>query len=294
VRESAENQTTRIHPLSFTFPSPEAIYPMQLTGIGNGSLSVELYVFGPSRPAAKHFELVKCVEPIFVDEGRTWYAKPSDPFRVGYPLLKQWASGTCAAAKLTAKLTPQQMTDDVRLDWLPIRAKNQVLFSTRGAIIHAANWASVVLLACFLGGAALRWLKPAVPAAKLVCFSLSVPLLVGIVVWATLPTTSVQVISRSRMMRGPDYLLRQLSGFPIDRETPIGEVRAHLRQLKQAQGISSNWVNSLQAGELMEEDSPGNYRLLQTPEGVELYIYNAQGSPRLIEAFTNSPGTKTH
>jgi hypothetical protein len=46
-RRSSHRQISLVHPLSFTFQSPEPVYPMRLTGVDAQPVSVELYVFGP-------------------------------------------------------------------------------------------------------------------------------------------------------------------------------------------------------------------------------------------------------
>ena len=44
-RDKPDNETSTPHPLSFTFKTDKPIYPMRLTGVDNGPLSVDLYVF---------------------------------------------------------------------------------------------------------------------------------------------------------------------------------------------------------------------------------------------------------
>ena len=62
-RDQPDNETSTPHPLSFTFKTDKPVYPMRLTGVDNGSLSVELYVFGPARAKRAHFKVESCAKP---------------------------------------------------------------------------------------------------------------------------------------------------------------------------------------------------------------------------------------
>ena len=44
-RDKPDNETSTPHPLSFTFKTDKPVYPMRLTGVDNGPLQIELYVF---------------------------------------------------------------------------------------------------------------------------------------------------------------------------------------------------------------------------------------------------------
>ena len=72
-RDKPDNETSTPHPLSFTFKTDKPVYPMRLTGVDNGPLSVELYVFGPSRAKASHFKVESCTRP-----------------NIAHPLLHKW------------------------------------------------------------------------------------------------------------------------------------------------------------------------------------------------------------
>src|ERR1035438_4042810 len=97
---------------------------MRLTGVDNGPLSVELYVFCPSRAEASHFKVESCTRP-----------------NIAHPLLHQWVGDSAVATKLTATLSPADMRKDVWLEQTPfvIEQKNR-LFSQHGAVTTALNW----------------------------------------------------------------------------------------------------------------------------------------------------------
>lgn len=64
-RDQAQRATSTPHPLSFTFKTDRPVYPMRLTGVDNGPVSLELYVFGPERAAAPHFKAERCARPVY-------------------------------------------------------------------------------------------------------------------------------------------------------------------------------------------------------------------------------------
>ena len=60
VHRSLEtNGPSALHPLQFTFPTQNPVYPLRLTGVGNGDLEVDLFVFGEERAKADHFDVIE-------------------------------------------------------------------------------------------------------------------------------------------------------------------------------------------------------------------------------------------
>ena len=137
-RDNDALDTSTPHPLSFTFKTDKPVYPLRLTGLGNQPLSVDLYVFSNERATAPHFKMESCTRPNIV-----------------HPLLRRWTAGLPVATKLTAKLSPAEMRDDIWLEQKPffLEQKNR-LFSRQGALITALNWGMAffgagLIVACF-------------------------------------------------------------------------------------------------------------------------------------------------
>jgi hypothetical protein len=127
-RDSAGRAIGVPQPLSFTFQTDKAVYPMQLTGVGNTNLTVDLFVFGPSRADARFFRTDRCAAPDFPNE--EYFPKGStDKLHIVHPLLRKWAAGSPVATKLSAELTPEMMTDDVELQWSPFSEIRHELYS---------------------------------------------------------------------------------------------------------------------------------------------------------------------
>ena len=159
-RDKPEIETSTPHPLSFTFKTDKPVYPMRLTGLNNGPLSVELYVFGPTRAKARHFKVERCTRPNYPNRrpmisgrgiGHAW--NPKTP-NIVHPLLRKWVIGLPVATKLTATLSPADMRKDVRINWTPFWEKRNRLFSRQGALTTAMNWG----VGLFAAGLFLVWL----------------------------------------------------------------------------------------------------------------------------------------
>ena len=56
----------RVHPLAFTFPSKEAVYPMRLTGAANDSVALELFVVGDKRAEVSGLRVERCDDELLV------------------------------------------------------------------------------------------------------------------------------------------------------------------------------------------------------------------------------------
>jgi len=155
-RDDAKPDTSTPHPLSFTFKTDKPVYPMRLTGLNGQPLSVELYVFGPSRAKASHFRVERCTRPNYPQppspDDWHWsrWGGPETPDIV-HPLLRQWVNGSPVATKLAGKLTPADMRQDVWLDWGMFWEKKNHLFSQSGALTTALNWGAGVFAVGLLG-----------------------------------------------------------------------------------------------------------------------------------------------
>jgi hypothetical protein len=62
-RDATSTEAGSLHPLSFTFAAKEPVYPLRLTGVGNGNLEVDLFVFGPERAKVAGFKVRDAVRP---------------------------------------------------------------------------------------------------------------------------------------------------------------------------------------------------------------------------------------
>ncbi len=281
-RDDAAAATNAIHPLSFTFRTEQPVYPLRLTGVGNGPLRVELYVFGNERAEADHFKVEKCA-PVEFPEEAWWSPKQRPEVGVKHPLLRQWVQGRSVATKLAAWLAPEQMQNDVVIHWVPFAARWEILYSQKGAAITAANWAMAFILGVsFLAVITLaikRGWRPAT--ARISAVVACVGLFIFCVGYLALPKVPVHVIRHyPAYARG---LLRELGQFVVahwEKSPPTS-----LAEARNAATLKPDLItdNILLGGKIREEDSPGNYLIRQTTNGFEFFWYDRDGGVHALD-----------
>jgi hypothetical protein len=300
-RESAAGQTNTAHPLSFTFKTERPVYPVRLTGVENGPVSVELYVFGPARASARHFRTERCTFPGYPA------LSPEDPTRwrehwprfqpktlqIVHPLLRKWLAGSPVATKLSAHLSPSDMRDDVHLDWISFAEKGGLVYSPEGARTLALNLGAGVLAVVLVGTWLLaRARRPGGNySARWPIAALLIGLLTGLSVYALLPKAQV------RFMLWPyasaEQQLELLRDVFSQSRTPSSkdEVRELIKFWREN---SRSKDNILLGGEIHEEDSPGNFVLKDKGNSLELVFFDPQGAEHVADVWPlkAEPGAK--
>ena len=148
---------TRAHPLSLTFKTPRAVYPLRLTGIGNGKCKIDLYVFGPNRAESPSFSVERCTFPKYPKVEDSSFYRGHDSVRILHPLLRSIADRSPVATKLTAELTPEGMASDAYINWSPFEEKRLTFYSSHGAYMTALNVAGSLLIAGLAVCYCFRW-----------------------------------------------------------------------------------------------------------------------------------------
>jgi hypothetical protein len=290
-RDLAELQTSTPHPLSFTFKTPRPVYPMRLTGINNGPLRVELYVFGPERASAPHFKVERCTHPDYPQPSEKWSRNPAEALPIVHPLLRQWVGGSPVATKLTATLTPADMQQDVWPDWGVFWEKESRLYSPQGARTYAFNWGAAV----FAAGLLFAWLASVSSepnCRRLLTLSAGATVLglvLASVLHLALPKTEVRLV---RMPGARTHSTLYWVSWELEAETNLtpATARAVLTEVSkllsaQYKGSDSGgdyMANLLLGGRVREEDSPGNYTFRETASGLEFVTYDAQGAEHVL------------
>jgi Uncharacterized protein conserved in bacteria (DUF2330) len=121
ARVKPESRDGRVHPLSFTFPASEAVYPMRLTTTGNGPLSVRLYVVGDNRAAAPGLRIERAVHldtsgKGYVD-GHGYHDSSDSIIPVSHALLKRYVANGSFLTVLEGNYAGDQPADDISLAW---------------------------------------------------------------------------------------------------------------------------------------------------------------------------------
>lgn len=274
-RDKPDNETSTPHPLSFTFKTDKPVYPMRLTGVDNGPLSIELYVFGPVRAKAAHFKLESCTQLNLV-----------------HPLLRQWTAGLPVATKLTATLSPSDMRNDVWLEQAPFLFEHRNrLFSRQGALTTALNWgvelfAVGLVVVCLLAFASEKY-KTKLPRQVSIVVIASVA--VAGFAYLCLPKIEVKLVkarSYYSLWHEEEITLRLV--WADENWQTLAQTRAGFQKLisnptNAANWGLKNWDNNWAGGQMHEEDSPGNYLLRETNNQLQLIFFNTDGGEEISE-----------
>ena len=259
------------HPLSFTFKTARAVYPMRLTGLNAKSLKVDLYVFGEGNARARHFSVERCI-------------------RLGlkHPLLQSWFGDTKVVTKLTADLSSAQMRRDVWLDLSPdyVQVYHR-LYSRQGALSTALNWGTGLLVA----GLVIVCLRRENRGSKLKLFrqlgtTLGACGLAAVLIYFSLPKIEVKLIRGHFWSESQEQQIVLLMALDDAGWRTMTEARAVLQTFlsnptNAAGYYIRNFENPFVGGQVREEDSPGNYLLRETNNQLELVFFYPDGSAQV-------------
>lgn len=289
-REANSTAPATPHPLSFTFNTAKPIYPLRLTGVGNRELSVELFVAGAERASIKGFKVTECrqIEPsTYAGE---WQNRGFRKLK--HPQFLAWAGNAPVLTRLEARLDAAALRKDAEVTWRDFSEVRSHLYSTWGAAQTAANWtvpfaAFAVLLVSF------RAHQGRMPSRRATKFGLGAIIATGLmalVIYAVLPKVPVRMQRMPRMMSHIN--LRELAlictiSHPTNQPVTLDSVRKEIASYLE-QKESRRTENTLLGGRIREEDSPGNYSLRLTAEGVEILGHDTTGAAVPLSEVENS------
>jgi hypothetical protein len=282
-------------PLALTFETPRPVYPLRLTGIDNPSCRIELYVFGPGRASAPYFEVERCGESYLADE-HSGFAPRSGDVAIAHPALRKLVGGKPVATKLVGKLSRRHMREDGWIEWSPLVEARKTFYSPSGAARIAAN----VTVPFLMFGWLLFVMRRTVPAdlrirpttASRISATLMILAAAGwVAIYLSLPKIPV-IASRSpagQMMylqefEIPHRLLADWSVRTGGHPAAAPDI-AWLRQTLADPMFHARFnlqTNLFTGLPWREEDSPGNYTLTQTADGVEYKWYDRDGTESVI------------
>ncbi|HXF09542.1 MAG TPA: DUF2330 domain-containing protein, partial [Desulfuromonadaceae bacterium] len=184
-RDAPSIDTSTLHPLSFTFKTDKPVYPMQLTALGNHSVTVELYVVSNDRSSSGNLKVESCTKTKFA-----------------YPLLQAWTGDLPVTTKLVGTVSPEQMRQDLWIESSPFSEQRYFLYSRHGALTSALDFGAAFfalgLIACLL----LAVMLPAARAhlRRSVLWIAMMGILLAALIYVFLPTTDVRLVRGGRMM----------------------------------------------------------------------------------------------
>ena len=129
LRTDESDAVRRVHPLAFTFPAKEPVYPMRLTLAANPTCALELYAFGEGTAEANGLS---------VAYSGPWYGSERGEAEKDAEIAR--FAHDCPVTKLTGTLDPANCAVDLALRWGPARVV-QPEFLTVSAAADRANTA---------------------------------------------------------------------------------------------------------------------------------------------------------
>jgi hypothetical protein len=145
VRRDSAGQAQH-HPLRFVFPSDAPVYPLRLSGAGQASLTLDLFVIGSAKasiPGMAAWHSDSCdqrryfgrvgslayvtVPPVFA--GRTFETT------LGQAGVADLMWPGCVITRLHDQLDSRELADDLTIQWKPAAPER--------AVVHPAKWAWV-------------------------------------------------------------------------------------------------------------------------------------------------------
>ena len=290
-RHSEETTVSALHPLSFTFPAKEPVYPLRLTAVGNESVEVDLFVLGAGRAGAKGFEVTEC-RPVdrTPPDGFLWQNRGD--FQLGHPSLRAWSPQADVVTRLHGVLDAAAMKQDAVLKWEPYQTTRTRFYSVRGARTEGLN-RGVPVIVCWLlllAAWSRRRKRPLSAITRPALVGTLVGLVVVLTVFFSLPRISVRLEKRWAF-HSQSYLrdLAVVAALELEeKEVPtLDELRkalaGYLPDLPERERD-----NLFLGGQIREEDSPGNYTLRETEIGIEMLGHAAAGNPSIVARWSTN------
>ena len=286
-RDKTDSEISAPQPLSFTFKTEKPVYPMQLTGADNQPLSVELYVFGQARAEASHFKVAACTRPAYPASSDYWSYRTPEQLQIVHPLLQKWVKDSPVVTKLVGTLTPEQMKEDVQLNWTSFAEKRERLFSRVGAETEALNWGTGIFAAGLC--VTFAYTRRKKDSQSQPFRFIGIPAILGIVlagaIYFALPKSEVRLVKAvpggMKMSQFElQVALRNADSLELDK------IRAATASLLAAPTNDlewTNWNNYFLGGRIHEEDSPGNYILREKNGRLEFVTFDANGAEQVQE-----------
>lgn len=273
--------TNALHPLCFTFKADRAVYPLRLTGVDNGPLSLELYVFGDARARVPGLEIDYCQKALYSPPTSGWLDGVRDRLLVGHAGLRRWVEPAPVVTRLAGTLSPGDMTRDATIEWVPFRAKKSLIYSAEGARNTALN-ASVScvvlgLVVAFVVGRQGRGRERRIPA--MVWAGALVAGIVFFAVYFGLPRTEIRLVRHPSAMARAALVSHATAVLDAGPCRDLATARAAAAQAlrEPPPDPAKSWENRILGGEIREEDSPGNYVIRERDGRLEYVGHDSVG-----------------
>lgn len=306
-RDETNFNTSTPNPLSFTFNTKKPVYPMRLTSIENRSLTVDLYVFGDARAAANNFDVELCARANFpaprndpysyTDDYKLREQRDADSVPICHALLREYTAGSTVVTKLSARLAQSDMQDDVWLEWRAYDPKKSEIRSSQGAAIIAANWGASLFALVASALCAVYSSKPENQLPLLTIIAAGVlAFVIAAGVFEFTPKVQVKMLrERYSEMQSKHFELSEIATG----RSRIAEARDDLNKvLNDPKHLNHHGLpfgdNTVAGGPIHEEDSPGNYVLLDNSTNFQFVTYDALGEEHVLETVPIDQTNQLH
>ncbi len=299
-----EDKTPRTpHPLAFTFTTARPVYPLRLTGTHEGTCGIDLYIFGPGQAVVDNgaFKLVTCRRTERMPEladSRSWKQSDLDSIAIVHAGLRGLVPGTPVATRLSGALLPSQMVRDAYISWQTYAPVGQAFFTTKAAWHLVLNYTvGAVAVVCLVLAVSVRKQRVRMSravVAMLVAMAVAAP--TSYFCYLRLPRTAEKAAPAAaganqsfHEQRLAEFFLPKREYFPASAFADAEAFRKRLSVLLNAEDPPF-WrgfqTNNFTGAKRMEEDSPGNYQVRQTNQGLEYAWYDQYGGVRtfLVDA----------
>jgi hypothetical protein len=278
--------TAASRPLMATFRVAAPVFPMKLTALANTTTHVELCVFADDEAQAAGFHGVAADTFHLEAAGHKWdgttpqseyYGADHTGMALGHPDIVPLLWDNCAATKLSADLSPAEMTEDVAIELQPLYVHQDTFFSS------VTRWQ--IATAVLIGGLELFLLLAAIfgyggqrpsPGQQTIMKGF-VPVVVGVAaaVWWVIPMA-------------PVYLGDRAGGTLLFVES--GAVSRYAKAGHDVRGLTPDqlaaivhWepayvkTNTYTGQPVIAECSPGNYAIRMIGDKTYFCVYDQSG-----------------
>ena len=287
------------HPLSMSFAADTPVYPVRLTGTTDGNVYLELFVIAEKRAGCKQLALdisdtyhllKKKVQLVYQRGPLPGFVGKTYRQTIGHPDACEQMWDGCVLSRFSGVLMPELMSEDISLQLQTKGPFQKLCYSHRGA--RGKALISCLIFWCILPVVlSLAFIKSGKKIEKSVFFKrviipvLLLSLLIYGITYAVLPKTDV--ISASGKVTShwmSDYIERKHRVLEIEilakeHDDFAGMSKNGIDKLLSDYFVSKKTVNAFTGEPIKEEDSPGNYTLMEDDRGIVWRTYTMDGYP---------------
>ncbi|GEM_PF-2170739 len=265
---SADNSANAVltpHPLGIRFHTRQAVYPMRLTAVGDLPLALDLYIASDRQARVPSMRTLRCANIEVKTPERIYPSWPRDDSTIviTHRQVAALVSNTSVLTKLSANFAPEQMDEDLTINWTDPEPSGGVKYSAHGASTLALNWVAAlwlvgIIIMTFVA-AFRRW--PDRDMAPRALAILAPCLLVGLCLRLALSssTTDTKIDARGRFEDSQALVQEAVRSMANVGDQTADEVRgllaAQIRKVREDVRHYQRNVATLP----LHEDSPHNY-----------------------------------